>query len=106
MSAAFRISSALWEKIHHFASFPQTGGQSIRSVLLCFSPLCPCVPLSAAGLATSAPIMRPGSSVDIGLVAEVTRGLGAFANREVVTRRAVSIISSACLLYSIALVFM
>lgn len=28
MSAAFRISPALWDKIHHFASFPQTGGQS------------------------------------------------------------------------------
>lgn len=27
MSAAFRISPSLWEKIHHFASFPQTGGQ-------------------------------------------------------------------------------
>jgi len=25
MSAGFRISSALWDKIHHFASFPQTG---------------------------------------------------------------------------------
>ncbi|KAF8527102.1 mitochondrial branched-chain alpha-ketoacid dehydrogenase kinase-domain-containing protein [Gautieria morchelliformis] len=25
MSAAFRITSALWDKIHHFASFPQTG---------------------------------------------------------------------------------
>ncbi|KAG6371542.1 hypothetical protein JVT61DRAFT_9248 [Boletus reticuloceps] len=28
MSAAFRISPALWDKIHHFVSFPQTGGQS------------------------------------------------------------------------------
>lgn len=26
MSAGFRISPALWDKIHHFASFPQTGG--------------------------------------------------------------------------------
>ncbi|KAF8518362.1 mitochondrial pyruvate dehydrogenase [Hysterangium stoloniferum] len=25
MSAGFRISSALWDKVHHFASFPQTG---------------------------------------------------------------------------------
>lgn len=25
MSAGFRITSALWDKIHHFASFPQTG---------------------------------------------------------------------------------
>src|ERR1700677_1577453 len=27
MSSSFRISSSLWDKIHHFASFPQTGGQ-------------------------------------------------------------------------------
>jgi hypothetical protein len=27
MSAGFRISPALWDKIHHFASFPQTGGK-------------------------------------------------------------------------------
>ncbi|KAH0835823.1 mitochondrial branched-chain alpha-ketoacid dehydrogenase kinase-domain-containing protein [Lanmaoa asiatica] len=33
MSAAFRISSALWEKIHHFASFPQTG-VSLRQMVL------------------------------------------------------------------------
>ena len=26
MSGVFRISPALWDKIHHFASFPQTGG--------------------------------------------------------------------------------
>lgn len=26
MSAGFRISPALWERIHYFASFPQTGG--------------------------------------------------------------------------------
>lgn len=25
MSAAFRITPALWDKIHHFASFPQAG---------------------------------------------------------------------------------
>jgi hypothetical protein len=25
--ASFRTSSALWDKIHHFASFPQTGGE-------------------------------------------------------------------------------
>jgi hypothetical protein len=23
---SFRISSALWDRIHHYASFPQTGG--------------------------------------------------------------------------------
>ncbi|KAG6811522.1 hypothetical protein H0H92_007035 [Tricholoma furcatifolium] len=35
MSAGFRISSALWDKIHHFASFPQTGGMSrLTPVLL------------------------------------------------------------------------
>lgn len=27
MSAGFRITPALWDKIHHFASFPQTGGE-------------------------------------------------------------------------------
>lgn len=27
MASSFRISSALWDKIHHFASFPQTGGE-------------------------------------------------------------------------------
>jgi hypothetical protein len=26
MSAGFRITPVLWDKIHHFASFPQTGG--------------------------------------------------------------------------------
>jgi len=29
MSAGFRITAALWDKIHHFASFPQTGGMSL-----------------------------------------------------------------------------
>ena len=27
MASSFRISPALWDKIHHFASFPQTGGE-------------------------------------------------------------------------------
>lgn len=27
MSALFRITPSLWDKIHHFASFPQTGGR-------------------------------------------------------------------------------
>jgi pyruvate dehydrogenase kinase 2/3/4 len=27
---SFKISSALWDKIHHFASFPQTGGEYPR----------------------------------------------------------------------------
>jgi pyruvate dehydrogenase kinase 2/3/4 len=27
MTSSFRITSALWDKIHHFASFPQTGGE-------------------------------------------------------------------------------
>ena len=40
MSAGFRISSALWDKIHHFASFPQTGGMSFSfSVYFFFSLL-------------------------------------------------------------------
>lgn len=30
----FRISSALWDKIHHFASFPQTGGVWILHLFL------------------------------------------------------------------------
>ncbi|EIN08681.1 alpha-ketoacid dehydrogenase kinase N-terminal domain-containing protein [Punctularia strigosozonata HHB-11173 SS5] len=29
MSAGFRITPALWDRIHHFASFPQTGGESL-----------------------------------------------------------------------------
>lgn len=29
MSAGFRITPALWDKIHHFASFPQTGGMYV-----------------------------------------------------------------------------
>ncbi|KAF9239896.1 mitochondrial branched-chain alpha-ketoacid dehydrogenase kinase-domain-containing protein [Melanogaster broomeanus] len=33
MSAAFRISSTLWDKIHHFASFPQTGVSLQQMVL-------------------------------------------------------------------------
>ncbi|KAN0101004.1 Mitochondrial branched-chain alpha-ketoacid dehydrogenase kinase domain containing protein [Tylopilus felleus] len=33
MSAAFRISPALWDKIRHFASFPQTG-VSLRQMVL------------------------------------------------------------------------
>ncbi|KIJ58957.1 hypothetical protein HYDPIDRAFT_101698 [Hydnomerulius pinastri MD-312] len=33
MSAAFRISPALWDKIHHFASFPQTGVSLQQMVL-------------------------------------------------------------------------
>ncbi|KAH7886816.1 mitochondrial branched-chain alpha-ketoacid dehydrogenase kinase-domain-containing protein [Phlebopus sp. FC_14] len=33
MSAVFRISPALWDKIHHFASFPQTGVSLQQMVL-------------------------------------------------------------------------
>ncbi|KAG9310276.1 mitochondrial branched-chain alpha-ketoacid dehydrogenase kinase-domain-containing protein [Chiua virens] len=33
MSATFRISPALWDKIHHFASFPQTGVSLQQMVL-------------------------------------------------------------------------
>ncbi|KAF8551914.1 alpha-ketoacid dehydrogenase kinase [Imleria badia] len=33
MSAAFRISPALWDKIHHFTSFPQTGVSLQQMVL-------------------------------------------------------------------------
>jgi hypothetical protein len=29
MASSFRITSALWDKIHHFASFPQTGGEFV-----------------------------------------------------------------------------
>jgi pyruvate dehydrogenase kinase 2/3/4 len=29
MSAGFRITPALWDRIHHFASFPQTGGKLV-----------------------------------------------------------------------------
>ncbi|KAF5345114.1 hypothetical protein D9756_011469 [Leucocoprinus leucothites] len=39
MSAGFRISPALWDKIHHFASFPQTGGTLFLSFSL--SPVVP-----------------------------------------------------------------
>lgn len=43
MSAGFRISPALWDKIHHFASFPQTGGRVSSLPLIwvadCFSSL-------------------------------------------------------------------
>ena len=35
MSAGFRITPALWDKIHHFASFPQTGGQYYPSARSC-----------------------------------------------------------------------
>ncbi len=31
---AFRISSSLWEKIHHFASFPQTGGKHDLTLII------------------------------------------------------------------------
>jgi pyruvate dehydrogenase kinase 2/3/4 len=33
MSAGFRITPALWDKIHHFASFPQTGVSLQQMVL-------------------------------------------------------------------------
>jgi pyruvate dehydrogenase kinase 2/3/4 len=33
MSAGFKISGALWDKIHHFASFPQTGVSLQQMVL-------------------------------------------------------------------------
>jgi hypothetical protein len=32
MSAGFRITPGLWDKIHHFASFPMTGGVSCMSL--------------------------------------------------------------------------
>ncbi|KAF9255228.1 alpha-ketoacid dehydrogenase kinase [Marasmius fiardii PR-910] len=38
MSAAFRITSALWDKIHHFASFPQTGVSLQQMVLFGHHP--------------------------------------------------------------------
>ncbi|KAG7095830.1 hypothetical protein E1B28_006525 [Marasmius oreades] len=38
MSAAFRITSALWDKIHHFASFPQTGVSLQQMVLFGHNP--------------------------------------------------------------------
>lgn len=33
----FRITNRLWDKIHHFASFPQTGGLSSLSLSLSLS---------------------------------------------------------------------
>ncbi|KAH7918645.1 alpha-ketoacid dehydrogenase kinase [Leucogyrophana mollusca] len=38
MSAAFRITPALWDKIHHFASFPQTGVSLQQMVLFGQNP--------------------------------------------------------------------
>ncbi|KAF8628080.1 hypothetical protein AX15_004100 [Amanita polypyramis BW_CC] len=38
MSAAFRISSSLWDKIHYFASFPQTGVSLQQMVLFGQNP--------------------------------------------------------------------
>ncbi|KAJ7888118.1 mitochondrial branched-chain alpha-ketoacid dehydrogenase kinase-domain-containing protein [Mycena olivaceomarginata] len=38
MSAGFRISSALWDRIHHFASFPQTGVSLQQMVLFGQNP--------------------------------------------------------------------
>ncbi|KAF9443025.1 mitochondrial pyruvate dehydrogenase [Macrolepiota fuliginosa MF-IS2] len=38
MSAGFRISPALWDKIHHFASFPQTGVSLQQMVLFGQNP--------------------------------------------------------------------
>ncbi|KAF8068584.1 mitochondrial pyruvate dehydrogenase [Lyophyllum atratum] len=38
MSAGFRITSALWDKIHHFASFPQTGVSLQQMVLFGQNP--------------------------------------------------------------------
>jgi pyruvate dehydrogenase kinase 2/3/4 len=38
MSAGFRISPALWDKIHHFASFPQTGISLQQMVLFGQNP--------------------------------------------------------------------
>ncbi len=32
MSSMFRITPSLWDKIHHFASFPQTGGELVKLV--------------------------------------------------------------------------
>ena len=41
MSAGFRISPALWDKIHHFASFPQTGGRISPLLLISVADLLP-----------------------------------------------------------------
>ncbi|GLB45101.1 putative dehydrogenase [Lyophyllum shimeji] len=38
MSAGFRITAALWDKIHHFASFPQTGVSLQQMVLFGQNP--------------------------------------------------------------------
>ncbi|KAJ7217651.1 mitochondrial branched-chain alpha-ketoacid dehydrogenase kinase-domain-containing protein [Mycena haematopus] len=38
MSAGFRITSALWDRIHHFASFPQTGVSLQQMVLFGQNP--------------------------------------------------------------------
>ena len=38
MSAGFRITPALWDKIHHFASFPQTGVSLQQMVLFGQNP--------------------------------------------------------------------
>ncbi|KAG6823508.1 hypothetical protein H0H87_000928, partial [Tephrocybe sp. NHM501043] len=38
--AGFRITSALWDKIHHFASFPQTGGECLCHRLFAAHPAC------------------------------------------------------------------
>jgi len=38
MSASFRITPALWDKIHHFASFPQTGVSLQQMVLFGQNP--------------------------------------------------------------------
>ncbi|KAH6906639.1 mitochondrial branched-chain alpha-ketoacid dehydrogenase kinase-domain-containing protein [Coprinopsis sp. MPI-PUGE-AT-0042] len=38
MSAGFRITSSLWDKIHHFASFPQTGVSLQQMVLFGQNP--------------------------------------------------------------------
>lgn len=38
MSASFRIKSALWDKIHYFASFPQTGVSLQQMVLFGQNP--------------------------------------------------------------------
>ncbi|EKM74801.1 hypothetical protein AGABI1DRAFT_123518 [Agaricus bisporus var. burnettii JB137-S8] len=38
MSAGFRISPALWDKVHHFASFPQTGVSLQQMVLFGRNP--------------------------------------------------------------------
>lgn len=38
MSAGFRIGPSLWNKIHHFASFPQTGVSLQQMVLFGQNP--------------------------------------------------------------------